>query len=197
MKWENLYSVAKQWKVFLLTVLLVVLAILYLRYAKPVKTYSPEVGPVTVAEVPRVVERVLEKIRVVKVPGPERIVYLEKASLATALKMPELTTLTDNVLSVATAKPHTGPTTILATLSPSGEVKILLRQEPPKFWEIKREFRLSGRYLLVGTNVAELDILANPLRIGPVEVLAGGGVELNRDTSNLKGRAFLGFEYRF
>lgn len=197
MNWEKAYSVIKSWKVFLLTVLLVVLAILYLRYAKPVKPYTPEPGLLTAGEIPRAVEKVIEKIRIVKVPGPERIVYLDKPGLAAALKMPELKSLTDNVLSVATVKPHTGPTTAIATLSPTGEGGILLRQEPQPFWDLKREFRMQGRYLLVGTNVAELDILANPLRIGPVEVVGGAGVELNRDTSALKGRAYVGFEYRF
>jgi len=196
MEWRN-YLVKASWLRYLIPALAVGLAVWWLRSAPSPPPFTSTPGPVTVAPVPTVVERIIEKIKVVKVPGPERIVFLEKAALATALKMPELNALSDNVLSVASVKPHTGPTTAIALLSPTGEGRIILRQEPTPFWDLKREIRLQGRYLFAGQNLTELDLLANPIRVGPVNLLAGVGVELDRDSSSLRGRAFVGFEYRF
>jgi hypothetical protein len=151
---------------------------------------------VTVAAAPKALERIVETIRV-EVPGPERIVYLDRPALATKLKMPELRVVPDNVLAVATVSPHTGPTTAVAVLSPTGEGRILLRQEPTPFIAVKREFALRGAFLLSGTNLVEADLVARPLRIGPVELVAGAGMEVRREDNSIGARAYLGAELKF
>jgi hypothetical protein len=167
--------------------------VLYLRFAKILPTYTSTPGPLMVGAG----TKKTEKVERVAVPGPPRIIYLEKASLSARLKLPELNLLPDNVLGVVSVSPHSGPTTAIATLTPEGEGRILLRQEPTPFFSLKRDFRLQGRYLFVGSTVAELDLVANPLRVGPVELVAGVGVGMDREDSTLQGRAFVGAEIRF
>jgi hypothetical protein len=73
----------------------------------------------------------------------------------------------------------------------------LYRQEPQKFFQVKKEFRMTARYLFVGRNLAEFDVVANPLRLGPVELQAGVGLEVRRDDSSMGARGWIGAEYRF
>ena len=193
MEWRS-YLAKASWLRYLIPALAVGLAVWWLRSAPSPPPFTSTPGPVTVAPVPTVVERIIEKIKVVKVPGPERIVFLEKAALATALKMPELNALSDNVLSVASVKPHTGPTTAIALLSPTGEGRIILRQEPPKFWDLKKEFGVRAGFgsgnLILG------EIYVRPLRIGPIDVeVRGYARRTDRDGSDFGGVLLL--DYRF
>jgi hypothetical protein len=120
-----------------------------------------------------------------------------KVKLSGKLEMPEIANLSEDVIAVASVEPHTGKTTAVTTMTKKGEARILLRKEPQKFFDLKREFRLTGRFLIAGRNVAELDLQAMPLRIGPVDIIAGVGVEVERENSDVRPRAFIGFEYRF
>lgn len=157
-------------KRYLLIALLAVLAILYLRYApEAVKPHWGVPSPVTIASPPKVVEKIVERIKRVQTPGPPRIVYLDRHELAARLKMPELTNLDNGILvtSVASVPPSDGTTTAVGTLSPTGESQILLRQEPRKFLQIKKEF---GVRVGMGTGgLVAGELYARPLRIGPVE----------------------------
>jgi hypothetical protein len=173
-----------------------ILALLYLRFAPTVRlNYQPDRGPVTVAPEPKTVTKTVT--RIVTVPGPERIVYLNRPEAALALKMPELNQGSDNVLAVATVAPHSGKTTVVSMLSPTGEGTILLRQEPTPFWQVRKDFRATVRYLFVGTNLIESELVASPLRTGPVEWEAGAGVEIRREDSTLGARGWIGASYRF
>lgn len=171
--------------------------ILWLKYAPTVSPVTSTPGQVTSAPLPKPVEKIIEKIKVVRQPV-ERVVYLEKAPLAASLKMPELKLEPGEPVAVASIPSHTGPTTAIAMMdNVTGETRMVTRQEPTPFFEIKKEFRLQGRYLFAGANVAELDLNVLPVRLGPVNILAGVGAEMDRDSSTLRGRAFVGFEYKF
>jgi hypothetical protein len=73
----------------------------------------------------------------------------------------------------------------------------LTRKEPVPFFEIKKEFYVQGRYLFTGKNSLEADLVANPLRVGPVEIEAGAGLEVRRDDSTLGARGWIGASYHF
>ncbi len=164
------------------------------KYAVDTPKPTGQQGPVVVAQVP---EKVVEKVKTIVVPGPERIVFLEKASLSTTLKMPELNAVAGNPTAAVEIQPHAGKTTAVSVLDNAGRTTILTRQEPVPFFQVKRDIRASARYLFVGANIIESDLVAAPLRIGPVEVEAGVGVEVRRNDSALGARGYIGASYRF
>ena len=183
------------WSGYLLTALVVVCALLWLRFAKPTATYNPTPQPVQVAKEAKAAKKVSK--RTVK-PGPEQLITLDPVEAAEALKMPDLATGQDNVLAIVTIPPSgESPVTAVSTLTPQGEGKIVYRQEPQPFFRLQRGLGVSARYLFVGRNIAEMEVVATPLRIGPVEVQAGAGVEVRREDSALGARGWIGAEYRF
>ena len=198
MTWKEIKT--RAWTAFLhyIPVALVILAVLlYLRFAKPTQPYTPTPQPVQVAQPVKVIEK--WQIKTVEVPGPPRLVVLPKAELAVRLKMPELASLDNgtSVISAVNVPPWGGPTTAVTTLSQSGEAQTLLRREPMPFFSLKREFEARARYLFVGVNMVETDLVARPLRVGPVEVEGGVGVEIRRQDSALGARGWIGATYKF
>lgn len=168
--------------------------IFWMRFVKMPAPEPKEPGPLVNTPEPKIVERVKR----VYVPGPERIIYLEKEDLSAKLEMPELKKETGDPIAVARIPPHRGPTTAIAVLdNTTGETRILARQEPLPFLEWKKEFRLQGRYLFSGANMVEADFVVNPLRIGPVELEAGAGAEIRRGDDSIGARGWIGASYRF
>ena len=192
-----MWQTAKKYLNYSQTIALVgcIAFILWLRYAPPTSpSYTPDAGPVVTAPVPKVVEKIIERLKVVTKPGPERIVFIQKEPLAAKLEMPELLSTADNVLSVATVKPHTGSTTVVSTLSPTGEGRILLRQEPPKFWDLKKEFGVRAGFgsgnLILG------EIYVRPLRIGPIDLeIRAYARRTDRDGSDFGGVLLLDYKF--
>ncbi len=186
--------VKKWWTGYLIGALAVVCAILYLRFARPTPpAYDPTPQPVQTAKEPRVVTRTVTKV--VKVPGPPRIVYLDKPETVNALKMPELLDVPDNVLAVASVPPSgERPVTVVSTLSPEGEGRIEYRMEPQKFFQVKKEFGIRAG---IGTgNVGIAEVYGRPLRLGPVTVEVRGWVQrTDRDGGDGGGAVLL--DYRF
>ena len=176
-----------------LALCLVIVGYLWLRAPSP-PSYTSDPGPVSQGLVVPWVEANVGKETI---PPPEKIVRYNKIQLSGELKMPELKLEPGDPVAVVSIPSHTGPTTAIAILDNTGITRVVTRKEPKKFFELKREFRLQGRYLFAGRNLAEADLYANPVRVGPVNLLAGVGAELDREDSSLRGRAFVGFEYRF
>lgn len=196
MTWKD--SAVAWLRPFLPIALLAIVAMLFIRYApEGMKPWVQKPGPVTIAQPPK--EVVKWRVKTVEVPGPARLVVLNKAELATALKMPELASLDNgtHVLSAVSVPRSAGSTTAVTTLSPDGHAQTILRQEPTPFFELKREFQLSGRWLLTGVNQIEAEVVARPLRIGPVELEAGAGVEVRRENSTMGFRSYVGAVYKF
>lgn len=183
----------KYWLVCLLAAPLAWLA--WEKYAPRHPNFTTVQGPVVTAQTP---PKVIERVKTVTLPGPERIVYLDKPSLSAILKMPEISfSDSANPVAVTEVAPHTGKTTVVAMLDNTGKTSLLTRQEPTKFLEFRRQIEIRGRYLFTGTNLMEADLVAKPLRIGPVEVEGGAGLEVRREDSSLGFRTFVGATYRF
>ena len=182
---------------FTVGVLVLLAAYLYWKYAVDTPKPTGQQGPVQVAQPVKVIEK--WQIKTVEVPGPPRLVVLPKAELATRLKMPELVSLDNgtSVISAVSVPPWAGPTTAVTTLSQSGVAETLLRREPMPFFSLKKEFEARARYLFVGINMAEAEVVARPLRVGPVEVEGGVGVEIRRQDSALGARRWIGATYHF
>lgn len=182
----------KWWTGYLIGALAVACAIAYLRFAKPTPpAYDPTPQPIVTAKEPKAVTKYVTKV--VKVPGPERIVYLDKPETVNALKMPELLDTPDNVLAVASVPPSgERPVTVVSTLSPGGEGRIEYRMEPQKFFSIRKEFGVRAG---IGTgNVGIAEVYGHPLRIGPVTVEVRGWIHAGQDTD--AGGAVL-IDYKF
>lgn len=200
MRWTITDTLAKRWWIgYLLTVLAVVCALTYLRYAKPTPpAYSPETMPVATANEPKVVTKVV--VKKVLTPGPERIVYLPTPQVDEALPgAVSQDVAKDNnarILAVATIPPHSGDTTALAIMHTDGEgtatTRIDYRQMPPKFFQVKKEFGARAGISTGGVGIAEL--YARPLRVGPINVEVRGWVHAGQDTD--AGGAVL-LDYRF
>lgn len=149
--------------------------ILWLKYAPtPPPAYPSAPGPAAVAPVPKPIVRTIERVRRVVVPGPPRIVYLDKPRLAAALRFPELAETSDNVLAVATIPPSSGNTTAAALLNQEGETRLIYRREPPSFLAVKREMGVRAGLVTGGGVLGEFYV--RPARIGPVEVEVRGFV---------------------
>ncbi len=167
-------------------------ALLYLRFARaPIPTYQSAPQPVTTATEPKSVAKVERVI----VPGPERIVYLDRARVEGQLKWSP--SIPDNVLAVAEIPEWRGKTTAIATARTVDNVlsaTVIYRQEPPKFFDLKREISLYAGYGSWGG--VEAGATLRPLRIGPVDTFGTGRVRTERDGA-VKAEGMLGVEYRF
>ena len=158
-------------------------------------------GPVIQAPLPpgkpgKEIERIIE--RMVPVPGPERIVYIDKPSISTVLKFPEIAKLHDNVIAVATAAPHKGRTTVVATIGPDSDNVyrggILLRQEAVPFLGREREWHGGIWYGIGGRNTLQGELEFLPMRIGSVYPSAKGIIGLENE-GNLNGQLLLGVRF--
>jgi len=158
-------------------------------------SYTSEPGAVTTAVEPKVVTKVVEKIKRVMVPGPSKIIYLDKEKLSAALKMPELMKEEGVPVDTASIPAHTGPTTTVTLLNPeTGVFKAVTRQEPPKFLQFKKEWGVRAGF---GTgNLVLGEIYLRPLRLGPIDLeVRGYARRTDRDGSDFGGVLLL--DYRF
>ena len=202
--WANLKTLSANHPVFthIGTLVLAICAFLiYLALTKPAPPIQQPQGPLVVAPLPpgkpgKVVERIIEKA--VPVPGPKEIIYLDKPALGSALKMPELAFVHDNVIAVATVAPHRGNTTAIATIGPGADNVyrggILLRQEKIPFWGLEREWHGGVWYGVAGRNVIHGELEFIPLRTGPVYPSIKGIAGLESD-GNLNGQLLLGVRF--
>lgn len=202
--WANLKTFFASHPVFthIGTLVLAICAFLiYSAWTKPAPpTQKPE-GPLIVAPLPpgkpgKEVIRIIE--RAVPVPGPKEIIYLDKPALASALKIPELAYVHDNVIAVATVAPHRGNTTAIATIGPGADNvyrgSILLRQEKIPFWGLEREWHGGVWYGIAGRNKLQGELEFIPLRVGPAFPSVKGTVGLESD-GNVNGQLLLGVRF--
>jgi hypothetical protein len=106
-----------------------------------------------------------------------------------------------SVIAVATIPPSPDGGVALAVLRPGvdnvGVGSIEYRPATPKFFQVKRAFSAEGWYFPAGDRVAEAALVVNPLRIGPVEIKGKVGVDMERETSTLRGFVGVGVEIKF
>jgi len=181
-------------------VLIALAAVAYLRYApESMKPWSSKpTAPAAEASQPKPVV----KIERIIVPGPERIQVIEKIEYVE--KMPGAlapSTATDNasqVIASAEIPPHAGRAIATAILERGadnvGRGRIEVKDMPPKFVELKKEFGVRAGYGTGGLVLGE--IYARPLRVGPVDVeVRGFGKRDDRSGADFGG-VVLG-DYRF
>lgn len=166
----------------------------YLWLAPPKIIYQEKPGPVRYVPTPRVVERVQREL----VPVHGKIEFFPKEDVAKKMKMPDLNKFPDNVTAVGEVPPHTGKTSVICTLGQgldnTWRGRIIMRQEPTKFLELKKEFWVEANYNVIGHNRFEGAIVANPLRTGPIEWTAKAGVGARHDG---KTEAIVGIGLRY
>jgi hypothetical protein len=152
------------------------------------------------------VVRESEKIVRVPVPGPARVEVVEKIRFLKlwpdAVSPITASDCNSRILASGTVPPWPGATRVTAVGSVAPEdntlrVRIESKQEAPKFFEIKRDFRVAARFLPIGRNQVEAEVVANPLRVGPVEIEAGIGVDVARDDATIGARGWIGGQLRF
>ena len=181
--------------------LAIIAGLLWLRFAPPTAPWSPRSIVGYVLPEPKVIT----KIERVDVPGPVRIRTIVKEKIVEKYKdLPTSATMQDNtasVIAVATIPPSPDGGVALAVLRPGvdnvGVGSIEYRPAAPKFLQFKRAFSAEGWYFPAGNRVAEAALVVNPLRIGPVEIKAKIGADMERETSTLRGFAGVGFEVKF
>jgi len=166
--WRNL-SVSH---VFILigTLVLALLAFLiYLRIApRGQDVFVP--GPTSVHTVylPKWMKPGKPEVRLV--PVQASIAFFDRESLVKESKIQDAP---DNVIAVGQVPPHSGKTTVFATLTPGADNVLRggleYRQEKTPFFQVKREMGLRGGY---GTEGIIGEAYLRPLRIGPGDVEA-------------------------
>ena len=196
---ETLVTVAKSR--YTLVVLGGCAILFWLRFAPPTAPWSPRSVAGYILPEPRVIERVVKET----VPGPVRIKVVPKEKIRIVYRdLPTSGTLAnDNALVTAVAtippSPDGGTAVAVLTQNQAGEGVGSIEYKPatPPFFKIKRAFSAEGWYFPAGNRVAEAALVVNPLRIGPVEVKGKVGVDMERESSTLRGFAGVGIEVKF
>ena len=136
----------------------------WLSFAKPsLPIYVP--GPTSVQTV--YVPKYAAKIKRELVPVNARIEFFKHEDVVKKIQ-----DAPDNVVALGEVPPHTGKTTVMARLTQQDNVlrgELTYRQEPPPFFQIKRELGIRGGF---GTDGIQGEVYVRPLRIGPAEVEA-------------------------
>jgi len=149
-----------------LLVLAIGAAIIYMKYVRPaMPTYVRVPGETHFVPVPQVVQ----KIKTVTVPGPERVVLVPSATVAEKMRWPELGK--DNVLAVGEVPPHRGKTSVAAIADITDNTmttRLVMRPEAMPFIGLEREWHGGLWYGVVGRNTIQAEIEFLPIRIGPV-----------------------------
>lgn len=138
--------------------------LLYLRFAdRPPPVYIP--GPTSFHTVYK--PTYYPKLETQLVPVHGQVEFFKPEAVAKQLKSQDAP---DNVIAVGEVPPHTGRTTVLATLAYQDNVyrgSLTYRQEPPPFFDLKLEGGLRGGY---GTEGVMGEAYIRPLRIGPLNI---------------------------
>lgn len=176
--------------------------LVWLRFAPPDAVWSPRSIIGAVMPKPKVVEMWYPVV----VPGPTKgIKAIPKEKIAEKYGgLPTPNTLSDNssiVTEVAEIPPSPAGGTALAVLCVGsdnvGVGSIEYQPRTPPFIQFKRSFGAEAWWFPAGPNVAEAALVVNPLRIGPVEVKAKVGVDMQREDSGVKGFVAVGGEIKF
>jgi hypothetical protein len=196
--WKEILALSARTRTILLLGVLGLLALMaYIRYAPTAG--SRGIGEVVDARAPKAVVKVIERIKRVQVPGPERIVYLEKKGLAAALKMPELEKERGEAVAVAEVQPHIGKTTVVSMLDNTGVTRMILRPEPHPFFQFKKEMGIRAGIGTGGLALGEVYLrpfAVNPRDRGQLNVeLRGFAKRTDADGADFGGAVLL--DYRF
>lgn len=159
--------------------------------------YHPQVKTVVTTQYQTVEkEKVVEKIRTVKVPGPKEIVTIEKQVIVKKLKLPEsVASNPDTVITGnADVPPSEGGTSIVSVLNTqTGETTIIAKEKPLSLFGFPSNAEAGVRYGLT-TSGQEGDIYGRWqfLRIGKVFVGTYGEI-----TTRPEAKAMMEASFKF
>jgi len=178
------------WGILLVFALTATASALYFWWKKP-----PIVTQTEYIQVPQIKEVV--KIKRVEVPGPERIVTIEKQTIVEKLGLPEWIRTNDNEQAIATAtiEPYKGRTNAVALLNTkTGVGQIVAKQEPiPLLGFLNdREIGVRAGITIKGEPVTSLYGSWDFARIGNVKV----GIYADADSTG-QAKAQVSIGYRF
>ncbi len=198
--WKPPIPVSGALRRYIPVALVIVAGLLYLRFAPDsLRPWTNAPQPAIQPKDPAV------RIKRVLVPGPERVRVIEKIRYIE--KIPDAltpSTVQDNaahVIASSTIPPSVAGGTASAILrtGPDGVGTGSIEYKPatPKFLQIKKSFGMEGWYYPVGDRQAEAAIVANPLRVGPIEIKARIGAAIMRENSQIRGFVAIGGEWQF
>ena len=158
---------------------------------------KPPVSQIEYVKIPEIKEVI--KIKKVEVPGPERIVTVEKIKIVEKLKLPEwfATNADEQAIATGEVQPYEGKTNVVATLNTkTGVGNIIVKQEPLSFagFVNDKEIYIKGGY----TTSREVEITGGGrwlfARVGSLKI--GGYAEARgqfaTDENNTAGQAAAG-----
>ena len=111
---------------------------------------KPPVSQIEYVKIPEIKEVI--KIKKVEVPGPERIVTVEKIKIVEKLKLPEwfATNADEQAIATGEVQPYEGKTNVVATLNTkTGVGNIIVKHEPLSFagFVNDKEIYIKGGYM--------------------------------------------------
>ena len=118
----------------------------YFHFKKPVSVSTEAYTPAS--EIKEII-----KIKRVEVPGPERIITIEKEKIVEKLKLPdEIAKNPDKqVIATAVIPPHEADTNAVAILDTrTGEGSISVKQEDPQLFAFLNKKEIGGRFVYAG-----------------------------------------------
>jgi hypothetical protein len=150
--------------------LLATVSAIYAWYKEKNKPVTSQIEYVKVPEIKEVV-----KLKRVEVPGPERIVTVEKIKIVEKLNLPEWFSKNQDEQAIATGEvqPYDGKTNVVATLNTkTGVGNIIVKQEPLSFLGFVNDKEIYGK---IGyTTSREIEITAGGrwlfARVGSIKI---------------------------
>ncbi|MFA5724472.1 MAG: hypothetical protein WC979_09530 [Candidatus Pacearchaeota archaeon] len=160
---------------------------------------KPPVSTTEYIKVPEIKEVV--KIQRVEVPGPERVVTVEKLKVVEKLKLPEWFAKDKDEQAIATgvAQPYEGETNVVATLNTkTGVGGLIMKQEPLSLVGFINEKELYGKVGYTSNREIETVVGGRWLfaRVGKIKfgAYAESGIrfETDENENNFNGQAVAG-----
>ena len=171
--------------------LIAVSSAIYFWYAE---RHKPPVSQIEYIKVPEV--KTVTKIQRIEIPGPERIVTIEKPVIIEKLKLPDWVKDADKqIIATAEISPYDGKTNTVAILdTTTGVAEIIAKQEPPAFMAFTNNKELGIRAGYASTPAARATVYGRWgfARVGKIHL--GVYAEAN---SEGEGMAQLEVSYRF
>jgi len=142
-------------------------------------------------------EKIVTKIKTVTVPGPERIVTIDKPTIVEKLKLPDWLKEDKDKQVIANADivPHKGHTSAVAIIDvKTGEAQILAKQLPPPFFDFEQTKEIGMRYGVSSDSGTAAAIYGRWTfaRVGNIKAALYGEID-----NDAKGKAQLDLRYEW
>lgn len=194
---DKILSALKNWKTIVSAIyaLIITLALISAIWAWYGERNKPPVSQTVYIPVDQIKE--VTKIKRVEVPGPEKIVTIEKKVIQEKIKLPDwFLDETEQAIATGVIAPYEGKTNVVATLNTeTGVGNIIAKQMPQPFmsFENKKELGVRAGYTTDGAK-AHTSIYGrwNFMRVGNVHMGMYG--EVNSEGA---GIAQIDINYRF